>query len=132
MPAIRFLNQCVFQIADSGPCPAPVDVRMRDRSFTRLHWLEMICEYAAEQLPGLDYAKVKTAEVTSESDLFPKGWVNLEKNEYVLGWRCKFAAGGKNFQQGVYGILDKNLWPIIVGSKGRRYGESALTQVKAG
>lgn len=131
MPAIRFLNQCVFQIADAGPCPVPVDVRMRDGNFTRLHWLGMICEHAAEHLPGLGYAKVKAAEVTCESGLFPKGWVKLEKNEYVLAWRCEFAAGGKTVRQGVYGVVDKNLWPIIVGTKGRRYGGSALTLVKA-
>lgn len=40
--------------------------------------------------------------------------MKLEKNEYVLAWRSEYAGGGKTVRQGVYGVVDKNLWPIIM------------------
>lgn len=130
MPAIRFHHQCVFQIADHLPCAVPVDVRLKDGSFMRMDWLGMICEHAAEAIPGLGYAKIRAHEVTPESGLFPQGWRRLESEEYVLGWRVERVTAGRTVVQGVYGVVDDDLWPIVIGQRGRVRSSPRLKVVK--
>lgn len=76
----------------------------------------MICEAAVETLPGLGRVKILASEVTNGDGLGGCEWCGLEKGEHVLGWRC-FTSDGN---QGVYGVVDKNLWPIIIGEQRRR------------
>lgn len=130
MPAVRFYHQCVFQIADHLPCAVPVDVRLKDGSFMRMDWLGMICEHAADVVPGLGFVKIRAHEVTPESGLFPQGWRRLENEEYVLGWRVERVTSGRNVVQGVYGVVDDDLWPIVVGQRGRMRGSPRLKVVK--
>ncbi len=76
----------------------------------------VICEAAAERVPGISRVKIRAHEVTDGDGLGKCEWRRLEKGEHVLGWRCFLADGN----QGVYGIVDKDLWPIIVGEQRRR------------
>ena len=114
MPAIRYYFQCNFALADHIPGGHPVDVLCRDGSYTRLDWLGMICEAALERLPGLGRVKLRAYAVTSGDGISKCDWYHLAKGEYVLGWRCATRHG-----QGVYGVLDRELWPIVVGGEGR-------------
>lgn len=112
MPAIRYFHQSVFLVADCTPAPKPVDVRQVSGSFSRVRWLGMICEAAAERLPGTGYAKVRAHEVTSGDGIGKCEWRRLGANEFVLGWSCYSGDG----DIGVYGVVDTDCWPIIVGT----------------
>ena len=95
-----------------------------------MKWLGMICEHAAEKLPGLGYVKIKVHEVSPDTDPFPKNWRRLEPAEYVLGWRVQTIGSDRSSDQAVYGIVDDNLWPVVVGTRGRKGAPRALKIVK--
>lgn len=116
MPAIRYYHQCIFSVASATPSPRPVDVRQRDGTYVRLPWLGMICEAAADTLPGLGRVKILAHDVTSGDGIGACEWRGLESGEHVLGWRCYLSDGN----QGVYGVVDKTLWPIIISDQRRR------------
>ena len=115
MPAIRYYHQCTFAVVDHSPSSRWVEVRKRDGSFERLPWLGMICEHAAEILPGLGYAKIRAHEVTNGDGIAGCTWHKLTEGQYVLGWRSQLHEG-----TGVYGVVDRNLVPIIIGTHGRK------------
>lgn len=95
-----------------------MDVRLRGGEFTQMLWLGMICEGAAEMLPGKGYAKIRAREVTDGDGLSHCEWRKVEeqRGEYVLGWRSVTFGG----EVGVYGVVDRLGWPIIVGTHGRK------------
>lgn len=116
MPAIRYHYQAVFAVADHMPSSKPVEARLRSGSFARLRWQGMICEAAAEMVPGLGFVKVRAHEVTDGDGIAICEWRRLSKGEYVMGWRCMISTG----EEAVYGIVDKEGWPIVVGENGRK------------
>ena len=69
-------------------------------------------------------------EVTPESGLFPQGWRRLENEEYVLGWRVERVTAGRTLEQAVYGVVDDDLWPIVIGQRGRVRSSPRLKVVK--
>jgi hypothetical protein len=119
MPAIRHFHQCVFVVNDHMPSQCPVEVRQRDGTFVRLHWLGMLCEPATEILPGLGFVKIKAHEITEGDGIAKCSWYRLQEGEYVLGWRCHRGDSASQ-GQGVYGVVDKNGCPIVVGKQGRK------------
>lgn len=116
MPAIRYYHQCVFAVADHLPGGKPVEVKMRDGTYMRLDWLGMICEAAAERLPGLGYGKIRAHEVTDGDGLVKCDWRRLKEGEHVLGWRCL----AHNGSESVYGVVDNQGWPVVIGKHGRK------------
>lgn len=75
----------------------------------------MICEHAAQTLPGLGFAKIRAHEVTDGDGIGVCHWLALKKGEYVYGWLVRLKSG-----IGVYAIVDSNLVPIIIGDHGRK------------
>ena len=116
MPAIRIFHQCVYRVVDHLPnASAVVDVRLRDGGYQRLPWLGMICEHAAERLPGVGYVKIRAIEVTAGDGIARCEWRQVADGQHVLGWRVETLSG-----QAVYGVVDSSLWPIIIGDRGRK------------
>lgn len=115
MPAIRYYHQCTFAIVDHHSSGRMVEVRQRDGTFARLPWLGMICETAAERLPGMGYAKIRAHEITDGDGIAGCTWCRLKEGQYVLGWRSQTSD-----TIGVYGVIDRELMPIIIGTHGRK------------
>lgn len=117
MPAIRYHQHAVSRVCDHQASDRLVEVRQKDGSFALLHWMGMICEPAAKILPGLGYAKIRAHEVTDDDGIACCRWYKLLEGQYVLGWRC-YSSG--YIGQGVYGIVDRNGCPIVIGNFGRK------------
>ena len=116
MPAIRFYCQCVYQVADYRPSSKAVEVRARDGQYVTLPWFGMICEPAARLLPGLGYAKIRAVEITDGDGVSLCRWRRLQAGEHVLGWRSL----AHSTQPGIYGVVDRDGWPLVVGDRGRK------------
>ena len=116
MPAIRYQYQCLLRTVDNTGGKDPVEVRLKSGDYKRIKWLGMVCESATDMIHGLGFVKIKAFEVTNGDGVNKCEWRRLLDSEHVQGWRCETNNGA----EGVYGVIDRNGWPIIVGTHGRK------------
>lgn len=111
MPAIRYMNSGVPDVASHRSRLHRVDVLSKLGERISVNWLGFICEYATHHIGGRA-GKILALQVTSDDGYQGSRWIKVEAIEVVAGWLVELY-DEPTIQYGVYGVVNAEGWPII-------------------